>query len=253
VAERKQEHLLFVRFQRDGDMAAREDLVRRFLPLARRLARRYERGSEPLEDLVQVASVGLVKAIDRYETDHGANFSSYAVPTILGELKRYFRESTWALHVSRGTQERALAVSEASDVLAGRNGRSPTVSELACYLELSEEEVLDGLQGAQAYSAASLEEPHSGDEDGGATLAHELGAEDERYEQVEQRLAVAAALPAISERDRKILRLRFFDEMTQTQIAKRMGISQMQVSRRLRHSLVRLRALASPSDEVITR
>jgi RNA polymerase sigma-B factor len=238
---------------RAGHRSEREQMVERYLPLARKLAWRYARSSVPHEDLVQVASLALVKAVDRFDPERGCSFQAFAVPTILGELKRYFRESTWALHVSRGTQERALAVSEASDVLAGRNGRSPTVSELACYLELSEEEVLDGLQGAQAYSAASLEEPHSGDEDGGATLAHELGAEDERYEQVEQRLAVAAALPAISERDRKILRLRFFDEMTQTQIAKRMGISQMQVSRRLRHSLVRLRALASPSDEVITR
>jgi RNA polymerase sigma-B factor len=136
-------------------------------------------------------------------------------------------------------------VSEASDLLFKRTGRSPTVSELACYLELSEEDVLDGLQASQAYTAASLEEPHSSDEDSADTLASEIGAEDERYGQIEEKLTVAAAMPAISQRDRGILRLRFFDELTQTEIAHQLGISQMQVSRRLRHTLARLRTLTS--------
>jgi RNA polymerase sigma-B factor len=225
-------------------------MVERHLPLARKLASRYAHSSIPYEDLVQVASLGLVKAVDRFDPSRGTSFQAFAVPTILGELKRHFRESAWSLHVARGTKERALAVSEATDALGNRNGRAPKVRELADYLEVNEEDVLDGLQAAHAYAAASLEEPRSSEDRDGATLASELGGDDERYEQAEARLALTEALPSISPEDRRLLRLRFADELTQTQIAGRLGISQMQVSRRLRASLERLRELvqADPAD-----
>src|SRR5437899_6198819 len=193
------------RLRRPGDQQrrSREALIERYLPLARKLAWRYSRSSIPYEDLVQVASLALVKAVDRFDPQRGTAFQTFAVPTILGELKRYFRESGWALHVTRGAQERALAVSEATDVLVNRNARSPTVHELAEYLERSEEEVLDGLQAAQAYTATSLEEPRSAEEgDFGGTVESELGAEDERYELVEAELAVASALRSLPAEDR---------------------------------------------------
>jgi RNA polymerase sigma-B factor len=237
------------RLECDRDLS-REAMIERYLPLARKLAWRYSHSSIPYEDLAQVASLGLVKAVDRFDADRGTSFQAFAVPTMLGELKRHFRESAWALHVARGTKERALAVSEATDVLSNRNGRAPAVRELADYLELSEEDVLDGLQAAQAYTATSLEEPRSSEDGDGATVETELGANDEQYEQVEEKLAVTQALPFISREDRRLLRLRFVDEMTQTQIARRLGISQMQVSRRLRSSLERLRAVILADHEL---
>lgn len=224
-------------------------MIERHLPLARKLAWRYSHSSIPYEDLVQVASLALVKAVDRFDLDRGTSFQAFAVPTMLGEMKRHFRESAWALHVARGAKERALAVSQANDVLSNRNGRAPAVRELADYLELSEEDVLDGLQTAQAYTATSLEEPRSPEGNDGVTLETELGAEDERYEQVEAKVAVREALPSISQEERRLLRLRFIDELTQTQIAKRLGVSQMQVSRRLRASLERLRAIVLADAE----
>ena len=233
------------RSQSCRDSTSRDALIEEYLPFARRLARRYARTFVPYEDLVQVASLALVKAVDRFEPGRGSSFEAFAVPTILGELKRYFRESTWALHVTRATQERALAVSKAIDLLSNRDGRSPTVRELAGYLELEQEEVLEGMQAAQAYTTTSLEQPRPTDENDGSIVASALGADDERYEQIEAGLAVAAAMSAIPREDRKILRLRFVDEMTQGQIAKQIGISQMQVSRRLRRTLARLRALVS--------
>jgi RNA polymerase sigma-B factor len=224
------------------DPSSREALIEQYLPLARKLAQRYARSSVPRDDLTQIASLGLVKAANRFEPGRGSDFDAFAVPTILGELRRYFRDSTWALRVSRRAQERALAVREATDSLSNRNGRSPTVHELAGYLELDQEEVLDALQAGQAYTAASLDEPRPSEENEEAKVTA-LGAEDERYEQVEARLSIAAALLAISREERILLRLRFIDELTQNQIARRLGVSQMQVSRRLRRSLERLRAV----------
>jgi RNA polymerase sigma-B factor len=236
------------RARRGRDTSSREALIERHMPLARKLARRYSRSSVCHDDLVQVASLGLVKAANRFEPERGSDFVAFAVPTILGELKRYFRDSTWALHTTRSDQERALAVSEAIKLLTNRRGRSPTVHELAGYLELDQEEILDALQVGQAYSAVSLEQPRPGSEDDTASVATTLGAEDERYEQLESRLCVAAAMPSISEEDRLLLRLRFVDELTQTEIAGRLGVSQMQISRRLRSLLERLRELVHTDD-----
>jgi RNA polymerase sigma-B factor len=236
---------LVVRWQRDRDPASRDELVERFMPLARGLARRYGRSSEPFEDLLQVASLGLLKALDRFDPRRGSSFSSFAVPTILGEMRRHFRDCGWAVHVPRQAQERALKVRDANERLAGTHGRAPTVSQLAEYLELDVENVLDALAAIQAYETLSLDGPRSAvDDDPLVPYVESLGREDERYELVELDATVASALVSIPARERAILHLRFFDDLTQTEIAHRVGVSQMQVSRLLRRSLARLRALA---------
>jgi RNA polymerase sigma-B factor len=239
---------LFLCWQRDGDTAAREVLVRRYTPLARSLARRYGRSSEPFEDLLQVASVGLVKALDRYDADRGHSFASFAVPTILGEMRRYFRDSGWAVHVPRGAQERALKVRDAQERFANERGHAPTVNQLAEYLELDTEDVIDALQALQAYETLSLDAPRPGaDGDDAAAYGDAVGCDDERYELVELDATVAAVLRHVPPRERLILRMRFVEDLTQTQIAERVGISQMQVSRLLRRSLEQLRTLTHTS------
>jgi RNA polymerase sigma-B factor len=233
---------LFTRWRRYKDLRARDELIERFLPLARKLARRYVPSSEPYEDLVQVASLGLVKAVERFDPDRGFAFTSFAVPTIVGELKRYFRDTGWALHVDRGAQERARRVVDAQREIIGRTGRMPTIDELAQFLELSQEEVLDGLQTADAYGAVSLDAP-VGDEHGTASRLEAIGDEDERLELVDRQATIFAAAKCLPERERRILFLRFGEDLTQSQIADRVGVSQMQVSRLLRRSLQRLRDL----------
>jgi RNA polymerase sigma-B factor len=233
---------LFARWHRRGDRRARDELIERFLPLARRLARRYISSSEPYDDLVQVASLGLVKAVERFDPSKGFAFTSFAVPTIVGELKRYFRDSGWALHVDRGAQERARKISDAQQKISAGTGRAPTVSKLAQYLELSEEEVLDGLQTAAAYDAISLDAPLA--DDGGATSRIDMiGDEDDRLDMVDDQATIFAAARHLPRRERQILFLRFGADLTQTEIAERVGVSQMQVSRLLRRSLHRLREL----------
>jgi RNA polymerase sigma-B factor len=235
--------MLFIAWQRDGEVAARDALVERFMPLARSLARRYDRSSEPFDDLVQVACLGLVKAVDRFDADRGHAFASFAVPTILGELKRYFRDSGWAVHVPRGPQERALKVEEAQQRLTLRSGRAPTVSEIAEYLEISIEDVLGALQAAQAYDALSLDAPRPSRDGDSETYGESLGEEDDRFELVDADVTVAEALRDLSARERRVLQLRFVEDLTQTEIAKRVGVSQMQVSRLLRRALDRLREI----------
>jgi RNA polymerase sigma-B factor len=233
-----------------SDPAARAALAERFMPLARSLARRYERSSEPLDDLVQVASLGLVKAIDRFDPARGNAFVSFAVPTILGELRRYFRDCCWDVHVPRGAQERALKLEEAQYRLTGDLGRSPTAQELAQYLELDVEQVLDAMQAAHAYGVVSLDSPRtsSGGEEGG-TVGDSLGEIDERYVLVEDGATIAGALKHLPERERRVLELRFGGDLTQSEIAACIGVSQMHVSRLLRHALEQLRILARVPDE----
>ncbi|MFI4989408.1 MAG: SigB/SigF/SigG family RNA polymerase sigma factor [Solirubrobacterales bacterium] len=237
-----EEQQLFARHQQ-GDRLAREELVRRFMPLARSLARRYDRSSEPFEDLLQVASLGLLKALDRFDPDMGHPFASFAVPTILGEMRRHFRDAGWSVHVPRGSQERALKVRDAQERLANERGRAPTVQELAEYLELGQDDVIDALQAIQAYESLSLDAPRPGATDEATSYGDAMGEEDERYELVELDATVSAVLGRIPQRERQILRMRFVDDLTQTEIAARVGISQMQVSRLLRRSLDQLRAL----------
>ena len=234
---------LFHRWRRYADRRARDELIERFVPLARKLARRYLRSSEPYEDLAQVASLGLVKAVERFDPTRGYAFTSFAVPTIVGELKRYFRDSGWALHVDRGGQELARKVAEAGQRISARTGRAPTVSELSQYLECSHEEVLEGLQTAEAYDAVSLDAPAGGNGDRPASRLEALGAEDLRLELVDERATIFAAARHLPERARQILYLRFNEDLTQTEIAARVGVSQMQVSRLLRRSLAHLHEL----------
>lgn len=238
---------LFARWQQHGDESAREALVRRYLPLAHRLARRYRHSSEPSEDLQQVASLGLLKAIERFDPSRGRPFQSFAVPTMLGEMRRYFRDSGWSVHVPRGPQERALKVRDAQEAFANEHGCAPTVNQLAVYLEMSAEEVIDALVAIQGYKTLSLDAPRPGDEDDAMSYGDSLGDDDERYELVELDATVTAVLDHIPPRERRILHMRFVEDLTQTEIASRIGISQMQVSRMLRRSLEELRALTDES------
>jgi RNA polymerase sigma-B factor len=236
---------LFVRWQRDGDSVARETLVEQFMPLARSLARRYDRSSEPYEDLLQVAALGLLKALDRFDPSRGPSFASFAIPTILGEMRRYFRDSGWSLHVPRGDKERALKVRDAQEAFANTHGHAPTVSQLAQFLELDEEQVIDALLAIQAYESLSLDAPRPSAEDEAITYGDSVGETDSRYELVELDATVVAVLDQIPHRERQILRMRFIEGLTQTQIAAQVGVSQMQVSRLLRRSLDQLRALTA--------
>ncbi len=235
--------LLFARWQREEDAAAREALVQQFLPLVRSLARRYAASAEPFEDLVQVGSLALIKAIDRFDPGRGPSFVGYAIPTILGELRRYFRDGTWSVHVARGAKERALAVAEAMDVLTERHGRAPSAQQLAEYLEVSLEDAVDGLLAGMAYDARSLDAPGLDAGDDADAFGATLGTEDGGYALVEDRMVLAQILPVLSERERCLLHMRFIEELTQSEIAARLAVSQMQVSRLLRRSLERLRRL----------
>ena len=235
---------LLIRYHRHGDEAAREELVRRLLPLARRMARRYRRSDEALDDLIQVATLGLIKAIDRFDPARETAFSSYAVPTMLGELKRYFRDHGWAVHVPRGMQERVMRVDNAIRDLSRKLGRSPSIQEISGQLQLEPELVLEAMEAASAYDAVSLESYRFGDDGDGETYAESIGELDERYELVEYGATIEPTLQALPARDRVVLHLRFVEDLTQAEIADRVGVSQMHVSRLIRRALDRLRTVA---------
>jgi len=242
---RETERRLLVRYHENGDLAAREELCERFLPLARDLALRYTYTDEPLDDLVQVASLGLIKAIDRFEPGRGTKFTSYAAPTILGELKRHFRDKGWSLHVPRDLQERTLAVSRATEELSKELGRSPKVREVAAHLGCAVEQVLEAQEAAASYEAASLDAPAARDDDESASLVDLIGGEDNLYELVEDRQAIAAEWSHLPEVERQVLVLRFMHDLTQREIGERIGYSQMHVSRLLRRALSRLEKAAA--------
>jgi RNA polymerase sigma-B factor len=241
---RRRDHELLLRYHRDGDIAAREELIVRFIPLARQLAGRYRGSGETPEDLVQVACLGLLKAVDRYDPERGSAFTKYAVPTMLGELKRHFRDKSWALHVPRATQELVLRVGDALGTLPAKLGRSPTPRDVAAALNVPVEDVLEAMEAATAYEASSLDAPRSGgdDEDGAWTLGDSVAVEDHGYELVELGETLRGTIHALPAREREILHLRFHEDMTQAEIAERVGVSQMHVSRLLRRSLDRLGA-----------
>ena len=234
---------LFRAWVDSGDRRARAQLIERFLPLARSLARRYERGSEPLEDLVQVASVALVKAIDRYDPARGYAFSSFAVPTIAGELKRHFRDQTWMVRPPRGIQEVTLRVEGALARLTQQLDRSPTTSELADAVGVSDEAILEAMQARSARGALSLHAPQ-GEPGDAMSLQDTLGAEDPDIERAETRAQLDRLMAEVSPRAREMLRMRFEEDMTQAEIGAAVGISQMQVSRILRQTIAKLREVA---------
>jgi RNA polymerase sigma-B factor len=246
-----QETELLREFARTRDQRLKEHLVERFLPLARSLASRYRGGGEPMEDLVQIASVGLVNAISRFDPERGFSFATFAVPTILGELRRHFRDRGWAVHVDRGLKERHAAVEGAIGELSRRLGRSPSVAEISDRVGLSEEDVLEALDAGNAHHALSIDAraPEGEDEDR-PPIVDSLGDPEPGYAAVEYGQAIAPVLAELSARDRVIVHMRFVDDRTQTEIADEVGVSQMQVSRILRATMQRFRECVRESDPV---
>jgi len=242
-ARTREDRRLLERYHHYGDRAAREALVERFLPLARQLARRYQRGSEPLDDLIQVASLGLLKAIDRFEPDRPTAFSSFAVPTILGELKRHFRDKGWSVRVPRDLQEMAVRVERVTEELQLSAGRAPTPDEIAKHIGASTEQVLEAREAAGAYRAVSLDRPRDEEEDGDG-MGEAMGFEDRGFALAEDAATVERLMEVLSEREREVLRLRFAEDLTQSEIGARVGVSQMHVSRLIRQAIERLREAA---------
>ena len=238
AARALRERELLKRYHHFGDERARDQLAEEMVPLARALAGRYTGRGEPLDDLVQVACVGIMKAIDGFDLEREVRFSSYATPTVLGEIKRYFRDKTWALRVPRGLQELQIEVAKARDKLTTTLGRGPTVQELADAVEAPFEEVLQTIQSQDARRTRSLDEPTGED----VTLADSLGQRDPDLARAEMRVLLDEAMDVLSDRDQEVLRLRFEHDLTQTEIARRVGVSQMQVSRIIRASLTKLRS-----------
>jgi RNA polymerase sigma-B factor len=229
---------------RDG--AARDQLVMRFMPLARKLALRYVHTSEPLADLVQVACIGLLNAVDRFEPGRGKTFTAYAVPTIVGELKRHFRDKGWTVHVPRDLKERALAASRHSERLSSELGRAPTLEELCTALDCTVEQAIEAVDAAHNYHPASLDAPAAHEEDDSCPLAETLGADDNGFDLAEERQSLLAGWQMLTDVEREVLGLRLGQGLTQRQISERIGCSQMHVSRLLRKSFLRLE-LASES------
>ena len=245
-----EDRALFARYLDRGDPVDRDMLIERFLPLARQLARRYERPDVPFDDVFQVACVGLIHAIDRFDLERGVAFSSYAVPTILGEIKRYFRDRTWSVRVPRDLQDLALKVDRAIRDLTVRLHREPTVAEIVDKVGITEEEVVEAVAAYGALRSSSLDEPaRAGDDDD--TLGDALGIEEEGYGGAEDRATIAVLMRGITPREREILRLRFTEELTQAEIAAIVGVSQMQVSRIIRQALARLRSYAELREEAM--
>jgi RNA polymerase sigma-B factor len=244
-AERaREDRRLLVRYHHDGDPAAREALVQRFLPLARQLARRYQRGGEPLDDLVQVASLGLLKAIDRFDPARETAFSSFAVPTILGELKRHFRDKGWSVRVPRDLQELTVKVDRVGEQIGRDLGRAPTPTEIAEAIGVTAEQVLEAREASAAYRAVSLDRPRDEDDEDSSGISDAVGIEDPGFSVAEDAATVERLMRVLTDREREVLRLRFEEDLTQSEIGARVGVSQMHVSRLIRQSVARLREAA---------
>ncbi|HEY6761349.1 MAG TPA: SigB/SigF/SigG family RNA polymerase sigma factor [Baekduia sp.] len=238
---------LLARYAQTRDPQLREALVERFLPLARSIAKRYRKAEEPFDDLLQVASLGLLKAIDRFDPEREIAFSSFAVPTIVGELRRHFRDRCWSVRPPRELQERALGVDKYRTELTTRLGRSPSVRELGQALELDDEQVLEALQAQQGMRAASLDAPRGNGDDPGATLADAHGAMDPELTRAEHRATLSTLFQRLDAREQRVLLLRFEQDMTQEQIGQLVGVSQMQVSRIIRGAVAKLAAARGES------
>jgi RNA polymerase sigma-B factor len=249
AAPERTDRELLRRYHKQGDVEARERLIEQYLPLVRSLARRYSNRGEQLEDLVQVGCIGLIKAIDRFDVDRGVELTTYATPNIIGEIKRHFRDKGWSVRVPRGLQELNVKLSRLIEELTVQLERSPTIPELAKAAGVEEEEVLEALETGQAYATLSLSAPASGGEDADLDPLESLGELEPEYEVSENRAVLAPGLRVLNERERRILHLRFFEGLTQSQIAQQVGISQMHVSRLIRRSLERVRAEIVAGDE----
>ena len=246
--ERERLRELFVEFDRTRDRAVRDELIEAHLRLAEHLARRFANRGVAMDDLVQVAALGLVKAVERFEPDRGLEFSTFATPTIVGELKRHFRDKGWAVRVPRRVQELHVEINGLVGLLTQRYGRSPTIAELAAMAHSSEEEVLEAMEAAQAYRSTSLDAPVAGSDDGSGSLSGLIGDDDENLGEAETRVLITGLLTTLPKREQLMLRLRFYEGMTQSQIADRLGISQMHVSRLLGKSLAMLRDRIDAAD-----
>jgi RNA polymerase sigma-B factor len=234
-------------YHEGGDRAAREQLIERYMPLVRSLARRYAYRGEQLDDLIQIGSIGLIKAIDRFDLARGVALTTYATPNIIGEIKRHFRDHGWAVRVPRGLQELNVQLSRTVEQLTVQLARSPTIAELAKAVDVEEEAVLEALESGRAYSALSLSAGASGDDDEIDPL-DSIGTEEREYEASEDRAILEPGFRVLDDRERQILHLRFFDGLTQSQIAQRIGISQMHVSRLIRRAIEALREDALGAD-----
>jgi RNA polymerase sigma-B factor len=248
---RESDKLLLRRYHEHGDLAAREQLIEQYLSLVRSLARRYSYRGEQLEDLVQIGCIGLIKAIDRFDLDRGVELTTYATPNIIGEIKRHFRDKGWAVRVPRGLQELNVQLSRLVEELTVQLGRSPTVAELAKAAGVGEEEVLEALESGRAYSSLSLSA--GGGDDDELDPLESLGSEEHQYEVSEDRAVLAPGFRVLDDRERRILHLRFFDGLTQSQIAQQVGISQMHVSRLIRRALEKIRQEIAVDEDVEAR
>ena len=234
--------VLLRRYHEQGDLAAREQLIEQYMSLVRSLARRYSYRGEQLEDLVQIGAIGLIKAIDRFDVNRGVELTTYATPNIIGEIKRHFRDRGWSVRVPRGLQELNIQLSRLLEELTVQNGRSPTIPELAKAAGVTDEEVLEALESGRAYSSLSLSAGSGGgDDDGELDPLESLGTIEHEYEVSEDRAVLAPGFKVLDERERTILHLRFFEGLTQSQIAQQVGISQMHVSRLIRRALEKIR------------
>jgi RNA polymerase sigma-B factor len=245
------ERELLLRVRSDKDPLAREELITRYLPLVKSLARRFASRGQPVEDLIQVGSIGLIKAVDRFDLDRGVELSTYATPTILGEIKRYFRDKGWAVKVPRALQDLNVRLNRVMEQLTVELRRSPTIAELAAATSVSEEQVVEALESGRAYSSVSIYSGGVNDDDESMELLDCLGAEEEAYEVFERRRVLAPAMGRLDPRERLILHLRFFEGMTQTQVAARIGISQMHVSRLIRKSIDNLRQFMAEDEALV--
>lgn len=234
------EEVLLERYHREGDIGARDELVDRFLPFARKLALRYVHSREPLDDLVQVACLGLLNAIERFDPAEGNRFTAFAAPTILGELKRYFRDKGWGIRVPRDLKERAVAVTRLAEQLSTELGRSPTVVELAQALDCTLEQAVEAIQAGENYQLTSLDAPVTDDDESRSSLGEVLGREDDGFELAEDREALASSWAELPQIEREVLGLRLIEGLTQREISRRIGYSQMHVSRLLRRSFLSL-------------
>ena len=240
---------LLRRYHIDGDLTAREQLIEQYLSLVRSLARRYAHRGEQLEDLVQIGCIGLIKAIDRFDLERGVELTTYATPNIIGEIKRHFRDKGWSVRVPRGLQELNVKLSRLVEELTVKLGRSPTISELAKASGADEEEVLEALESGRAYSSLSLSSGTAMDEDEEVDPMETIGTEEPRYEITEEWAVLEPGLRALDDRERMIIHLRFFEGLTQSQIAQQVGISQMHVSRLIRRALEKIREEISVEEE----
>jgi RNA polymerase sigma-B factor len=244
--------ILLRRYHEDGDLQAREQLIEQYMSLVRSLARRYSYRGEQLEDLVQIGAIGLIKAIDRFDLERGVELTTYATPNIIGEIKRHFRDKGWSVRVPRGLQELTVQLSRLVEQLTVQLARSPTIPELAKAAGVEEEQALEALESGRAYTSLSLSVGGGGDDDDLDPL-ESLGTEEHQYEVSEDRAVLAPGFKALDERERRILQLRFFEGLTQSQIAQQVGISQMHVSRLIRRSLEKIRETIAEDEESLAR